>query len=132
MPDVTTTYLSNTLGRVRVIDMHPCHARNALALILSNPDEARRQFSTPVFSSEVNQNLHARAGGMRYAVVTHFPVPLPPSQVRSTDSRLSDVTIPRYVGRRAEARLIRKAYIAGGLKSNLYRITDAGVFEKVR
>ena len=130
MPDTTTVYNSNTLGIVRVCDMHPAHAQNALALILSNEDEARRQFNGGVFSSERNQLLHARAAGLRWVCITHFPV--------ASSSRSSNVAgtqtapVPGYAMRRDEARTQMKAYKAAGLRSAFYRITDAGVLEKSR
>ena len=127
--DTTTVYHSNSLGIVRVCDMHPNHARNALALVLSNEDEARRQFIGQPFASERNQNLHAKASGLGWVCITQFPA--------GTSSRASNVgsqmaPIPFYLGRRDQARTMMRSHKAAGMASAFYRITDAGVLQKSR
>lgn len=130
MPDMTTVYRSNSLGVIRVCEMHPNHARNALALVLSNEDEARRQFNGELFSSEQNQNLHARAAGLGWVCITRFPVA---SSSRSSNvGGIQTMPVPRYAMRRDEARTLMRTYKTAGMASAFYRITDAGALQKSR
>lgn len=127
MPDMISVYYSESAGtRLRVQDMHPHHARNALAKVLRDPEWAARQFSAPV-----NHHLHAAAAGFRYVVEVEFPSPRPAQRLPAV-AHEGTVTVPYLVPRRADGRRMRQGYRAAGLPSTLYRITAAGVLEKVR
>ena len=127
MPDAVTVYYSESFGkRVPVLEMHPHHARNALAKVLRDPEWAAVQFSAPV-----NHHLHAVAAGFRYVVEVEFPAPRGPQRLPSAIHE-GTVTVPYLVPRRADGRRMRQGYRAAGLPSQLYRITAAGVLEKVR
>lgn len=130
MPDTVTVYRSNSLGIIRVCDMHPNHARNALALVLSNEDEARRQFNGQLFSSERNQNLHAKAAGLGWVCVTRFPAAC--SARASNVSGAQMAPIPFYLGSRDQARTTMRTHKRAGMASAFYRITEAGMLQKSR
>lgn len=125
MPDTTTVYLSKTLGPVRVFDMHPTHAQNALAQILSDPTEAARVLSNRPYPSLLNRNAHAAASGFRYYVDAAFPAP-------TRDNPQATLLVPIFAFRREVARRQRRAYAVAGIASTLYRIGATGVAEKVR
>lgn len=129
MPDTTTRYFSESANAwIRVCDMHDAHASNALRRVLSDPAHAAKQFSNPVFVSEVNQNLHAKAGGLGWVCLTQHPVPPSSKSARDPDT----VSVPFYASRRDQARALMRVHKAAGLRSAFYRITDAGVLQKSR
>ena len=125
MPDMISTYVRTNGQRVRVLDMHPHHARNALAKILRVPEHAAKQFDPAV-----NARLHAHAAGLRYVleVVTPMLRLVGPGPARQTET----TTVPTFVRTREEGRARRRVYTSLGHTSTLYRIETDGSMRKVR